>query len=118
MASRQVTAATKDPFGACAVSLYEQEIAMLNSRIMLVALAFVGSVVGAASAEAGASTGSWKYSPRQIHRYQAEHRGYYSSHRYGYRHQPYRYGYYHHDRGHHYGWNRGRDYGWDQRYYR
>jgi hypothetical protein len=90
---------------------------MLRSKTALIAFALAGSVLGTASAQAGASTGTWKYSPREIHHYQARHRDYYPSYRYGYRHEPYRYGY-GHDRGHHYGWSRGRHYGWDQRYYR
>ena len=88
---------------------------MYKSKIALVAFALAGSFLGVASAQAGASTGTWKYSPHETHRYQVQQRGYYPAHRYGYQ-QHYRYE--HHDRGHHYGWHRGMQYGSEQRYYR
>lgn len=64
-----------------------------------VAAGLAVAVLSTGSAFAGASTGTWKYSPREVRREQMrqyyEPRGYYE--------------------GRHYGWRHGRHEGWDRR---
>ena len=95
---------------------------MYKPRMALIAFAFAGTFLGTASAHAGASTGTWKYSPQQIDRYQSRQQGYYEPRQHGYEQAPRYYeqrrGYERHDRGNHYGWNRQRSNEWDQPYYR
>ena len=90
---------------------------MYKSKIALFAFIAAGTALGAASAHAGASTGTWKYSPQQVDRYQSHQRGYYQPRWHGYEQsrgygydQPRRYE--RHDGDNHYGWNRERENKW------
>jgi hypothetical protein len=69
-------------------------------KSVTVAAGLAIAVLSSAPAFAGASTGTWKYSPREIHHQQMrqryEPRGYYQ--------------------GNHYGWRHGRHHGWERRY--
>lgn len=76
-------------------------------KTITIAAGLAVAALSSAPAMAGASTGTWKYSPREIRHHQMreryEARGYY-----GGRHDGW-------DRGRHYGWDRGRHRGWDSR---
>ncbi len=74
------------------------------SKVLLLVAALGGSALTALPAEAGASTGTWKYSPGEIHAYQRyqRHQAWraqrpYRGHAYGYYRGPAR-GYYRHHR--------------------
>lgn len=75
-------------------------------KTMTVAAGLAVALLSSAPAFAGASTGTWKYSPREIRHEQMRQR--YNEPRGYYRAEPR--GYY---RGRHEGWNRGYHRGWD-----
>jgi hypothetical protein len=80
--------------------MHTKELGMSLFKSMTVAAGVAVAILSAAPAFAGASTGTWKYSPREIRHQQMreryEPRGYYQ--------------------GRHTGWQRGRHNGWDRRY--